>query len=214
MTVAPGVVGRDDGPALAEVLVGPGRARRCQSIRVGAGAEAVARALLPGCFGRFAGRKVDRLELGHDGDGGQHDAGVNRAGHEGCAVALNQRSQLAGAGGRIGLGVLGHQLELAAGDAAPLVDELGGCQGAFVVPIAPRCESAGQLAMVANDDRPARLRKCRHAARQRNVGRTAGERGVEEAAAVHATPFRGRVISSLRHCRTPFEDLRETPRYR
>ena len=45
MAVAPCVVGRDDGPGLAEIVVGPWRAGGGQRVGVGAGAERIARAL-------------------------------------------------------------------------------------------------------------------------------------------------------------------------
>ena len=48
--------------------------------------------------------------------------------------ALNEVAQLAGAGGRVGFGVFGRELNLAAGDAAALVDEIDRSLCGLVVP--------------------------------------------------------------------------------
>jgi hypothetical protein len=73
------------------------------------------------------------------------------------SVALDQVSQLARAGGRIGFGILGNELHLAARDAATLVDDVDGGFGGLVVPQAPRREDTGELAMVADHDWSRRL---------------------------------------------------------
>jgi hypothetical protein len=52
-------------------------------------------------------------------------------------AALDQVAQLAGARGGIGLGVLGRELDLAAADAAALVDDVDRGLGGLVVPEAP-----------------------------------------------------------------------------
>src|SRR5918993_1640873 len=82
---------------------------------------------------------------------------MDRAGDEGCVVALDECAQLAGARGRVRLGILCNELELAPSNAAAFVDEPRRRLRRLVVPIAPRCEAAGQLAMMADHDRPARL---------------------------------------------------------
>ena len=135
--LAPGVVGVDDGPDLAEVLVAPGHAGGGDRVGVGAGAEAVARALRAGRLGRLAGGEVGRLQLARDRDRGQHHAGMHRADDELGAAALNEVADLARAGRGIRFGVLGDQLDLALGDAALLVDELDRLVRGEVVPVAP-----------------------------------------------------------------------------
>ena len=106
--------------ALPKFSHAPGHAGGGDRVGVGAGAEREARALRAGHFGGFAGREIDRLELGRDRQRRQHHAGMHRADDELRIAALDQVAQLARAGRRIGFGVLGHQLDLAAGDAAAL----------------------------------------------------------------------------------------------
>ena len=101
VAVAPSVIGGDNSPALAEILVGPRCACGGEPVGVSAGAEAVARSFFAGRLGRLSGREIDGLELGSDRDGREHDARMHRAGHERRAIALNERTQLAHAGGGI-----------------------------------------------------------------------------------------------------------------
>ena len=72
--------------------------------------------------------------------------------------ALDQVAQLARAAGRIGFGVFGRELDLAAGDAAALVDDVDRGLGRLVVPEAPRRDHAGEVAMMPDHDRPGGLR--------------------------------------------------------
>ena len=139
--LAPGIVGIDDRPFLAEVFDAPRHAGGRDRIGVGAGAEREARAFRAGRLGRLAGREVDRLELGRDRDRGEHHAGMHRADDELGIAALDQVAQLARAAGRIGFGVFGRQLDLAAGDAAALVDDVDRGLGGLVVPEDPRTRS-------------------------------------------------------------------------
>ena len=68
----------------------------------------------------------------------QHDAGMHRSDDERGIAALDQRAQLAGAGRRVGLGVLGHEFDLSAGNATALVDHFDCGLGRLVVPDSPR----------------------------------------------------------------------------
>ena len=100
-------------------------------------------------------------------------------------AALDQVAQLARPRGGIGFGILGDELDLAPGDATALVDDVDSGLGAFVVPKAPGRNHAGEIAMMADDDRFRPLGKKifrdRHAGR---AGERAGlERGIKEAAA-------------------------------
>ena len=60
---------------------------------------------------------------------------------------------------RIGFGILGRQFDLAAGDAAALVDDVDRGLGGLVVPDAPRRNHAGEIAMMTDDDRARCLRE-------------------------------------------------------
>ena len=133
--------------------------------------------------------------------------------NEARCAGSSERSLRAPAGG-IGFGVLRDELELAAGDAAPVVDQLGGGERSLVVPVAPGGEAAGQLAVMADHDRAARLREGRHVAREADVGRAAAP----PASAVSRKLRRVNCRSSLRFresdfgstlvmTETPFEDL-------
>ena len=183
--LAPGIVGIDDRPHLAEVLHAPRHAGGRDRVGVGAGAEREARALRAGHLGRLAGREVDRLELGRDRHRRQHHAGMHRADDELGIAALDQVAQLARAGSRVRFGVFGGELDLAAGDAAALVDDVDRGLGGLVVPEAPRRDHAGEVAVMADHDRPGGLREqvlgdasgwpCRPARRPRG--------GLQEAAA-------------------------------
>ena len=64
VAVSPSIVGRDDGPVLAEIFEGPGRAGGGQCVGIRAGAEGVAGALRPRRLGGLACRKIDRLQFG------------------------------------------------------------------------------------------------------------------------------------------------------
>src|SRR3546814_11273161 len=81
---------------------------------------------------------------------------MHGADDETSVAALDQRAQLARAGRRAGLGVLGDEFDLAAGDAAAAIDDLDGLRRAFVVPIAPGRKPAGQIALMPDYDRPVR----------------------------------------------------------
>ena len=66
---------------------------------------------------------------------------MNRPHDELGISALDQVAQLARAAGRIGLGVFGRKFDLAAGNAAALVDDVDGGLGSLVVPEDPRTRS-------------------------------------------------------------------------
>ena len=68
----------------------------------------------------------------------------------------------------VGFGICNRHFKLAAGYTAAVVDEFYSRLGAFVVPIAPGGESAGEFALVADYDRAAIC--CKKVARQRNIG--------------------------------------------
>ena len=84
--------------------------------------------------------------------------------------ALDQIAQLARAAGRIQFGVFGRKLDLAAGDAAALVDDVDGRLGRLVVPDAPGRNHAGEVAMMADHDRAGGLRV--YVPHQRQIGST------------------------------------------
>ena len=158
--LAPGVVGIDHAPFLAEILDAPRQARRRDRIGVGAGAERITRSLGAGRFGRLAGGEVDRLEFGRDRDRRQHHAGMHRTDDEFGIGALDQVTQLAGAARRIRFGIFGDEFDLAAGDAAALVDDFDRGLGRLVVPVAPGRDHACEVAVMADDDRARGLGEC------------------------------------------------------
>jgi hypothetical protein len=84
---------------------------------------------------------------------------MDRTDNELGVAALDQVAQLARPRCRIGLGVLGDELDLSAGDAAALVDHLDRGLGCLVVPEAPGRDHAGEVAVVADDDRSGGLRE-------------------------------------------------------
>src|SRR3546814_2985529 len=88
-----------------------------------------------GRFRCFAGREVNGLQLGGNRNRGKVDTRMHGADDETSVAALDQRAQLARAGRRAGLGVLGDEFDLAAGDAAAAMDDLDGLRRAFVVPM-------------------------------------------------------------------------------
>ena len=66
---------------------------------------------------------------------------MHRADDEFGVGALDQVTKLARAARRIGFGIFGDELDLAAGDAAALVDDLYRGLGRLVVPDSPRTRS-------------------------------------------------------------------------
>ena len=67
--------------------------------------------------------------------------------------ALDQVAQFARAAGGIGLGIFSRKFHFATGDAAALIDNVDRGFGGFVVPVAPRRNHAGEVAMMADHNR-------------------------------------------------------------
>ena len=72
--------------------------------------------------------------------------------------ALDEVAQLARAAGRVGFGVFGRKLDLAAGNAAALIDDVDRGLSGLVVPKTPGRDHAGEVAVMADHDRPGGLR--------------------------------------------------------
>src|ERR1700737_253041 len=102
-------------------------------------------------------------------------------------AALNEVAKLAGAGGRVGFGVFGGELNLTAGDPAALVDEVDGDLRGLVVPVTPGREHTGQIAMVPDHEWARRLRvQVFHQSQIGGTGdRAPGQGALEEATARH-----------------------------
>ncbi len=193
VAVSPGIVGRDDGPVLAEIFEGPGGSGCGQCIGIRAGAEGIAGALRSRRLGGLARREIDRLQFGRDRDRRQHHPGMDRTNDEVRTIAFDQRSQFAGAGGGIGFGILGDQLDFPPRNAALFVDEPHGRFRRLVVPIAPGRKAAGQFAMAAENDRTARLGV--EIAGQPEIGRSCSDAAGERMG--QKTPAAGSVLAHL-----------------
>ena len=125
------------------------------------------------------------LEFGCDRQSGEHDAGMHRPNYEFGVAALNEVTELAGAGGcAVGFGVFGGELNLTAGDPAALVDEVDGDLRRLVLSVTPGCEHTGQIAMVPDHDRSRRLRV--YVFHQSQIGGT-GDRAPRQGAFEEAT---------------------------
>jgi hypothetical protein len=93
---------------------------------------------------------------------------VNRTDNEFSVSALDQIAQLACAAGRVRFSVFGRKLDLAAGDAAALVNDVDGGLGGLVMPETPGRNHASEVAMMADHDRPGGLRV--YVPHQRQIG--------------------------------------------
>src|SRR5262249_8879751 len=96
----------------------------------------------------------------------------------------------------IGFGIFRGELDLASRNAAAFVDDVDSGLGAFVVPNAPGGNHAGEIAMMADDDRSGRLSK--KILRNCQAGcagqRPALERGIKEAAASYISLLHGLLL--------------------
>src|SRR5262249_13933444 len=154
-------------------------------VSIAADAEDITVALVFRHLRGHALRDVDRLQLPGDRHGGKIDSRMDGADDEIGIRTLHEGAELARAGRRIGFGILGDELDRSSRNARGLIEIFDCGLGGFVVPVAPRRDAAGEVALMTDPDRLAG-RLGHDIAHDREVEAlaqdTSGEDALEEAA--------------------------------